>query len=183
MLTPRVEYLPQLSALWQVRATFRKVRYIPLLLVNIVAGRAGHAAGPEATAALQQLHLVTMHVDGCVRRIVRYGYILCQGCSGDKGKSRRARISRPGMAQCAQIDLLIPGKLCRVNDVCRCPRRRDLLRAFGFDMGSPWAVALLTSDPENYAGLIKMIERRRQRFDVSGMTLQASGNDRLIEIR
>src|SRR5580704_18435087 len=99
------------------QATLRKIRYIPLLLVNVMASGTGHAAGPETTAAFQQLHLVTVHVDWGVRRIDRYGYILCQGRSGKKGKSRRLQIPRPSMAQGAQIDLLIPGELCRVNDV------------------------------------------------------------------
>ena len=55
------------------QATLRKIRYIPLLFVNVMASGTGHAARPETTAALQQLHLVTVHVDWGVRRMVRNG--------------------------------------------------------------------------------------------------------------
>src|SRR5882757_2143137 len=122
-----------------------------------------------------------MHVDGRVRRILWYSHILCQVRSRNKGECRRAGISRPGMAQCAQIDLPIPGEFCRVNDVSCLPW--SLMRALCFDMRLPWTVALFTSDPQNHTGLIKMIERRRQGFDIGCMTLQAQRNDWLIEIR
>jgi hypothetical protein len=73
---------------------------VPLGFVDIVTGRARHAAGPETPAAPQLLHLVSMHVVWSIRGVFRKGQKLPEDISRGKRKGGGFRGSRSSMTQC-----------------------------------------------------------------------------------
>ena len=158
------------------QALLGKLRHVPLWLMNVVARRTRHLrTGAEALAALQEPHLIPMHVGDRSLPGRWRNHIIIELRTGPVGERRPLGIPFARMAQRANVQLPISGETRRIENVF--PHRLRRMRRVILDVLLPRAMALLTGNTERVVARVSQrttIPIQRER---SGMTLQTARDD------